>query len=1423
MNLKTENATAADVNKEAPTSALNITSADGKPTQIKGVGSSLNTSTVNVTPITDTRTTEKLLDLGNTTNPLSENVLNSVATVRDLTNLGWVVSANGNSYKDTVTNAKEVKFNGVNGVSVTGNTTDGVRNINISLNTTTLTSNANGTTAVTNGNSYVNGTTVANAINNAGWNTTLSDGTTLNVNPGDQVNYVSGNGTKANVTTAKDANGKDVVSVSYDVNQTTGSVNPNGTVAVADGKSFLNASSVANLVNNASFSVSTKAVDKFATQTAKTAKVKAGGNVTYIAGKNIAIEQDNQNFTFSTTENVTFTNANVTNKLTIGNGTTNSPKVDITSTAAGLDFGGNKLTNVSRASENYTVPADNDITTIGGNVNAAKGNIANLSTAKDGDVLTVADAKNLGWVVSATNNSYAADVKNANEVRFNGNNGIVVDGKTTQDGVRLINISIKAGEVTANTTTGKAENGTANFVTGSQVESAINKAGWLTNVTNAATGASETKVVTPGTQVDYVNGNGTTANVTLKDGKVAVSYNVNQTTGSVNPNGTVAVADGKSFLNASSVANLVNNASFSVSTKAVDKFATQTAKTAKVKAGGNVTYIAGKNIAIEQDNQNFTFSTTENVTFTNANVNSTLTVGNGTNATTITSDDKGLNIANAKGEPTNINGVANGTLANGSTQAANSGQVFNAGNSTANIIGGGATFNTTTGKVENFNVSVDTKPTTLKPTENYQAPSAATNVADAIKNLNSYVNAGWKIGNTTSVVERIAPDEQVNFVNSSTVNAFVVANNKGGANVSFQVNTTSVTNTVLTNAKGNVGASNITYKAQYGAINDKGELVIGAEGNRFATVSEVAGAINNSGWTTKLSNGTVAPVKPGQAVNYVNGTGTVANVTKDANGAINVTYDAKVDGTTIKVDSQGNIAANTTELSRHPNNNGTITFNSANGNNLVNASTVANAINSASFNATIANSGAWIDNQAGKANATVKAGSTVTYTAGKNIAIKQDGANFTFATTKDVTFENAQVNQTLSIGNDTAGHPRVNITTSGTDANPQLDMGKAQLTNVSKATDGNFNSDPNKYNVDVNGDPLVKAADGKYYRPGDVTARVNPQTGAIEINPISTATAVTPATSTQANAPLATNVTKAAGNIADLSSSNPSNAITVEDAKNLGWVVSASDNDYADSVKNANRVDFKAEAGTGVTVKGATDAAGVRTITIGNDYLKANATTGSTAANAAGSNSVAVGPNSVANTEGSVAIGNNAKVETNAAKGSVAIGAGSTAGKVNTGAYRIDGSTDVAGNPEDANTRVVSVGNATSKAQIQNVAAGVVSATSTDAVNGSQLNATNVRVNQNAQNIAHLDHKVNRMGKDLRAGIAGANAAAGLPQVYIPGKSMVAAAAGTFKGQSAVAVGYSRASDNGKVILKLQGNANTRGEVGGSVGVGYQW
>ena len=118
-----------------------------------------------------------------------------------------------------------------------------------------------------------------------------------------------------------------------------------------------------------------------------------------------------------------------------------------------------------------------------------------------------------------------------------------------------------------------------------------------------------------------------------------------------------------------------------------------------------------------------------------------------------------------------------------------------------------------------------------------------------------------------------------------------------------------------------------------------------------------------------------------------------------------------------------------------------------------------------------------------------------------------------------------------------------------------------------------------------------------------------------------------------------------------------------------------------------------------------------------------------------------------------------------------------------------------------------------SATRITNVAAGV---NPTDAVNVSQLGGLK-------NDIHNMNNRLGKVNREARAGIAGANAAASLPQVYIPGKSMVAAAGGTFKGQNAFAVGYSRSSDNGKLILKLQGNANAQGDVGGGVGVGYQW
>ncbi|MCT8542611.1 YadA-like family protein, partial [Glaesserella parasuis] len=228
-----------------------------------------------------------------------------------------------------------------------------------------------------------------------------------------------------------------------------------------------------------------------------------------------------------------------------------------------------------------------------------------------------------------------------------------------------------------------------------------------------------------------------------------------------------------------------------------------------------------------------------------------------------------------------------------------------------------------------------------------------------------------------------------------------------------------------------------------------------------------------------------------------------------------------------------------------------------------------------------------------------------------------------------------------------------------------------------------------------------------------------------------------------------------------------------------------------------------------------------------------------------GNNSGAFGDPSVINADNSYSVGNNNTIEnenvfalgnkiTNTTSNSVFLGTNSgyvAAGATTAGAgaleYQVIGGVynAYAGGKATEVVGVVSVGNVDSDGKmetrrIQNVAPGLISEQSTDAINGSQLYSL---ISQHKVHMGDIHNKINRNNKALRAGIAGSNAAAGLPQVYIPGKSMVAASAGTFKGQSALAVGYSRASDNGKLILKLQGNANTSGEMGGSVGVGYQW
>lgn len=118
-------------------------------------------------------------------------------------------------------------------------------------------------------------------------------------------------------------------------------------------------------------------------------------------------------------------------------------------------------------------------------------------------------------------------------------------------------------------------------------------------------------------------------------------------------------------------------------------------------------------------------------------------------------------------------------------------------------------------------------------------------------------------------------------------------------------------------------------------------------------------------------------------------------------------------------------------------------------------------------------------------------------------------------------------------------------------------------------------------------------------------------------------------------------------------------------------------------------------------------------------------------AKATNSQAIAIGSASSASGNYSVAIGLNAKAGD---KWSVALGSSSeTAEAVSTGTMTVGGKTyQTAGGHANG---TVSVGNQYIKRTITNVAAGRVSAISTDAVNGSQLYATNQSVAANAENI----------------------------------------------------------------------------------------
>lgn len=127
--------------------------------------------------------------------------------------------------------------------------------------------------------------------------------------------------------------------------------------------------------------------------------------------------------------------------------------------------------------------------------------------------------------------------------------------------------------------------------------------------------------------------------------------------------------------------------------------------------------------------------------------------------------------------------------------------------------------------------------------------------------------------------------------------------------------------------------------------------------------------------------------------------------------------------------------------------------------------------------------------------------------------------------------------------------------------------------------------------------------------------------------------------------------------------------------------------------------------------------------------------------------------------------------------------------------------------------------------KVVNVAAGEISAISKEAVNGQQLYETNQSVAQNTRAINQLNNKMDEVDRRGRRGVAIAGAMGLLPQPHTSGRSSISTATTYYRGEQALAVGYSRLADNGKHIVKFSGASNMSGKKDVMVGAayGYEW
>ena len=673
------------------------------------------------------------------------------------------------------------------------------------------------------------------------------------------------------------------------------------------------------------------------------------------------------------------------------------------------------------------------------------------------------------------------------------------------------------------------------------------------------------------------------------------------------------------------------------------------------------------------------------------------------------------------------------------------------------------TFSTTTNPKDGSAATITTAQTAPVLTKN-QYNHAAT--------LGDVLNAGWNLQENGRAVDFVKPYDTVNFASTDDTVEITPTTNGSTSTLDFKVKHTDLT-------------------VNEGKVVDPDNT----NGSKFVNATTVANTVNNSGWKLGGNDKTAAGnlVKPSNKVNFINGMGTTSEVKTDAKtGDSTVTFNVKPKDATINVTDEG-VSVNTgniTAAQTNGNDAGKVTVADTEKGKVATVDNVAKAINSVYWK---------VGDNAGEVQGKISAGNQVDFVNGNGTTstVKTEGG-----VTK-VSYNVAYDNSTIVKGDD--GKLKVN-----TSALPSVDVKGADNTITVTSTP---TATGKVFNVKVNTTELSNT-DGKVNTPTDGDKLVNATTVTNAINnsgwklggndKTTEGSLVKPSNKV--------NFINGMGTTSEVKTDAKTGDSTVTfNVKPNGTTINVTDEGVSVNTGNITAAPTSGNDAGKVTVA---DAEKGKVATVDNVAKAINsagwkATATKDGGEVEGTSEQLVKPGETVN----YIAGKNIKLKQNGANFTVSTTENVTFTNANVNSTLTVGEGNSATqitSSADGMKVAKADGSAT---RITNVAAGV---NPTDAVNVSQLGGLK-------NDIHNMNNRLGKVNREARAGVAGANAAASLPQVYIPGKSMVAVAGGTFKGQNAFAVGYSRSSDNGKLILKLQGNANTQGDVGGGVGVGYQW